>query len=277
MSNQNLEMIYIWTKRDYISNASSFGVCWVGSFLLFLSINNLYLNEYFQRQTLLYLTPLPPILFCFYYLQRNKLVKALLNSDITTLHKRSFALSFYNKGTLSLLLIWILSDAVGMYLNIEFKIVFILFSIMLVMNPFFKMYAESLTKYGAINIEMECLGKYKAEYEKEQYWLRAISKRIRDMLRIGKIEISTDTLTHYFNLRISESDKVINEIIAMKESLSQDEPDYSVLKTIKKIIPENELKISNRLSIVDELIEKGYLASLISVIGLILSILKYFK
>lgn len=148
--------------------------------------------------------------------------------------------------------------------------------IVLFVLPMFLVFSSNLSFEGKTRIEVEQVYTNLNDYEKRQEWLLLIFKKLEDKLKLGRIDVSNDSLAHYVNLSI-ETGKSQNYLRDIFDWICGDRRDsLKIINVLTQVVPNTEIKKLTKpptipiiLSWIDK--NKNFVSIVIIILFLILS------
>ncbi len=149
----------------------------------------------------------------------------------------------------------------------------LVFSFLFLYIPFLFL-AVPITTKGELRIVFENLFLNFNNFNKRQKWLKKIFDTLEKKLKKGKVKISSNKLIYHCNLKLMDSEDIKKELRTIEQWMLEEKTE-KLVTSIKKIIPEEEIKPIKKTSILDRFFQipedvRKYLILAIIIIVLIL-------
>jgi len=138
-------------------------------------------------------------------------------------------------------------------LIINIRLLLVSFGFFFIFFPIFLIFSEPMTYAGEIKLLFELLLANLDNFENRQPYLRAISKKVENQLKMGNIKVPHNEFVYYSNMELLKGTDVKDDLknieawIVDKKTLC--------FESLKKIYPENKLEPCKRYSLSRQLVE----------------------
>ena len=129
------------------------------------------------------------------------------------------------------------------------KFAFLIFSFVFLYVPFFA-FGSAITDSGEIRITFEALFSNINNFNQRQKWLKKIFGELEEKLKKGNMKVSSDKLIYYCNLKLMNSEDIKNNLRDIERWMLGEQIE-NVVNSIKQIIPEEEIKPIEKISLLD--------------------------
>jgi hypothetical protein len=143
------------------------------------------------------------------------------------------------------------------------------FGLFFVWSAIFFIFSSILTRAGKTRLLFELLLENLDNFEERQPYLRAISRKVEDQLKIGNIKVPCYEFVYYFNMKLLKGTDIQNDLKNIESWIVDSKT--PCFKSLKKIYPEKKLEPCKRVSLYRQLVETPTLAkSILYIVALVL-------
>lgn len=238
--------VYLWKIPlflVFVFFSSSFA--FIGSNLLFVAI----LTELPEIYTIL--VPSFTAAYAITAFFRNHIIKKIfLRMTPTKFLEFTYILKkIMMIATGSMYLMIILSFIVPMEIYDTPQIGLPIFSFIFLYFPIY-VFGNAITDSGEIRIAFESLFSNLHNFKQRQKWMKKIFRKLEKKLKLGNMEVSSDKLIYYCNLKLMNSEDIQNNLRDIERWMLGEQIE-NIANTIKQIIPEKEIKPIEKISLLD--------------------------
>lgn len=111
-------------------------------------------------------------------------------------------------------------------------------------------FGRAITPLGEIRIAFEALFSNINNFNQRQKWLERIFRKLEKELKKGNIKVSSEKLVYYCNVKLMKSEDIKNNLRDIERWMLREQTE-SIVNSIKQIIPEEEIKPIEKISLLD--------------------------
>jgi hypothetical protein len=138
-------------------------------------------------------------------------------------------------------------------LSINAKLTLVSFGLFFTYAPIFLIFSEPLTYTGEIRLLFGLLLANLDNFENSQPYLRTISKKLENQLKIGNIKVPHNEFVYYFNMELLKGTNIQDDLRNIESWIVDKKT--SCFESLKKIYPENKLEPCKRYSLSGQLVK----------------------
>lgn len=135
----------------------------------------------------------------------------------------------------------------------NFRLLSFSFGLFFTWSIIFLTFSDPLTHTGEIRLLFELLFANLDDFENRQQYLRTISKKVENQLKIGNIKVPHNELVYYFNMKLLKGTNIQNDLRNIEAWMINTRT--SCFKSLKKIYPETKFEPWRRISLSRQFIE----------------------
>ena len=181
---------------------------------------------------------------------RNRIIKKIFLISPTKLLEFTYILKkILTIATFSLYLAVFLILIVPTEIYDILKFALLTFSFVFLYFPFFA-FGSAITDSGETRIAFEALFSNLNNFNQRQKWLERIFGKLEEKLKKGNMKVSTDKLIYYCNLKLMNSKDIKNGLRDIEHWMLGERIE-NIVNSIKQIIPEEEIKPIEKISLLD--------------------------
>jgi len=127
--------------------------------------------------------------------------------------------------------------------------------------PMFLIFSDPLTHAAETRLLFELLVTNLDNFEKRQLYLRTISKKVENQLKIGNIKVPNNEFVYYFNMKLLQGTDIKNDLTNIESWIVDKKT--PCFDSLKNIYPESKLEPWKRISLSRQLMENPALVKII--------------
>jgi hypothetical protein len=169
------------------------------------------------------------------------------------LHSRFLKLVYYGRRVHYILIISGFSFLIISFLINNVRLLSFSFGLLFTWMIMFFTFSEPLTYTGEIRLLFELLYANLDDFQDRQPYLRAISRKLEDMLKLGNIKVPHNEFVYYTNMELLEGTDIRNDLRNIEAWMVGE--DNLNFESLSNIYPESELEPWRRISLSRQLAE----------------------
>jgi len=183
-------------------------------------------------------------------LSRNIIIESIFRKIS---HSSFLSLIYSGKIATYIVLISGLSFFILGLLIINARLILVSFGLFFIYVPIFLTFSEPLTYVGEIRLLFELLTTNLDDFENRQPYLRTISKKVENQLKIGNIKVPHNEFIYYFNKELLKGKDIQNDLKNIEAWIVDKKT--SCFESLSKIYPEDKLEPCKRYSLSGQLVK----------------------
>jgi hypothetical protein len=160
-------------------------------------------------------------------------------------HSRFLSLVHFGRIVNYILVISVCSFFIISLLGINVILGVVSLGLFCIWAPIFLIFSEPLTWAGEIGLLFRLLLTNLDNFEKRQPYLRTISKKVENQLKIGNIKVPSNEFVYYFNMELFKGTDVQNDLKNIEAWMVDKKT--PCFESLKKIYPENKFEPWKRI------------------------------